>query len=116
MIAEMVTPQTEAQTNGTPADRLALAAGRLQTTRAEDLVRPRELADRYGIVSRTVRKAMQENRLPHRKIGGFAYTTEEVFLAWLDTGESRPGPVPKIRNPKDPEAASRLPSFLRRED
>src|SRR5215213_11417013 len=84
------------------------------TVPVESLWRPRELADRYGIVSRTVRKAMKEGRLRSVLVGGFRYTTEDAFLEWLRSGENRPGPVPKIRNPQDPEAAATLPAFLRR--
>lgn len=87
-----------------------------KTAPYEMLRRPRDLAESYGVMPRTVRKAMHDQRLPHVVIGGYHYyTTEDAFLEWLRSGENRPGPVPRIRNPKDPAAVERLPAFLRPE-
>jgi excisionase family DNA binding protein len=88
----------------------------MDTIPASDLRTPKDLAVRYGVMKRTVTKAIERGRLPAiRPAGGFQwYTTEAEFRRWLASGENRAGPVPKLTNP-DPSVREGIPEFLLRE-
>lgn len=83
----------------------------LVTVPAGELRTPKSLASSYGLGLRTLTKAIERKRLPAIRVGFQWYTTEAEFLRWLESGENRAGPVPKIKNP-DPEVAGKIPGFL----
>lgn len=84
----------------------------IKTLPAGDLLPSKVLAKRYGVVARTVRRAIERETLPATRLGGHQwYTTDAAFREWLKSGENRAGRVPKIANP-DPEYSDGIPSFL----